>query len=229
MMNPRYITVWIAVVAWTVTAGCSSDDDEAVDEPTKPQEVVEESDDDEDDYEKLAEVFGLPAPPEQYFSRHRERRVEVRTEMSLEDLRAFFEENLIDYEVVDQPHGFDLVPLRAHEPTVSARYVARPGSSVRVEYQKAASVIEEPATDGDPEAGAEAETDESTDDRPRPHDPEWMKEHRGEPVEVRTDDGELLAPGAKWGEPYEPPEGSPLDDERHEPNFGRPFGEWRGM
>jgi hypothetical protein len=48
----------------------------------------------------------------------------------------------------------------------------------------------------------------------------------GSPVELKTPDGDLLAPGARWGEPYTPPEGSPLDQPRFEANFGQPFGEW---
>lgn len=56
---------------------------------------------------------------------------------------------------------------------------------------------------------------------------DWLEELHGQPVELRTRDGEKLAPGAYWGEPYTPPEGSPLHQERLRHNFGEPFGDWR--
>ena len=52
------------------------------------------------------------------------------------------------------------------------------------------------------------------------------KPKKGAPVELTTRTGDLLAPGAKWYEPYTPPPGSPLDKPRYKGNFGTPFGKW---
>lgn len=230
MMRLRQAVALMALGVWAMAGGgCSSDEPE---EPPETMEADEGGDDDEGDEvekERISEAFGLPVPPDHYNVRQRNGRIEVRSDKSLEEIREFFESRVVDYEVVDEGWRFELVPLRSDAPSAVARYAAERGSAVRVQYRHAKDAVGSKDVEAPPQAqdsDMEATADE---DRPRPTDPEWMEEHRGEPVELTTEDGQLLAPGARWGEPYIPPEGSPLDTELNTPNFGRPFGEWSGM
>ncbi len=224
--HPALMRVVWAMSLWAfVLGGCSSDDEPEQELQAEDEAPADDEESEAEEEERLSEAFGLPVPDDHYNVQWEQGRIEVTTHKSLEEVRQFFDDRLVDYEIVDEEWRFELVPLRSGDPLVAARYAARPERSpVRIDYRQDGSM-------GADEADEVAEVDDeaAAEDRPRPTDPEWMEEHRGQPVEIRTDDGELLAPEARWGEPYTPPEGSPMDTEMNRPNFGRPFGEWSGM
>ena len=226
-MPQKAALMMVALSMGGVLWACSSDDPDSEPEQVDEEEIAEQQEE-EEEREQISEAFGLPVPPDHYNIRWQDGRIEVTTKKSLQELRQFFEARLVDYEVVDEGWRLELVPLRSGSPAAEARYAARPERSpVRVEYRpdaRAFAFDDGLQSEGEDEVGEAEEL--AREERPRPTDPEWMEEHRGQPVEVRTDDGELLAPGARWGEPYTPPEGSPLHSERNRANFGRPFGDW---
>ena len=206
----------------------------------EPEEVVEEADDaeaEEEAEQELVELFGLPLPPNYFDVRQYDERARVSTGMSLDELEEFFSAELVDYEVLRPEERLQVLPLRSEQAQATAyRYGGRRGHVV-INYRRALPepvwqrpTPSEPEEDEEPEEVAEvAERDEPSlpTMQTGSERPDWLDAVKGEPVELRTADGELVAPGARWGEPYTPPEGSPLDQERMRPNFGRPFGDWR--
>ncbi len=225
----------LLVLLMVALGGCRSSEEPAPD----PAESVEEDDEQElaSAEAKPREVFGLPLPPEYIAIRTEDYRARVTTRMSLEDLEAFFDSRLSEHETLLTDRNLEIVPLRPHLPSASASHFGGRRSNVIVTYSLPADVttmearppVAEKEEQGDRViiAGRDA-------DSPRPGQrpqigerPDWLDDLQGQPVNLRTDDGELLAPGARWGEPYIPPEGSPLHTRGNEPNFGRPFGDWR--
>ncbi len=208
----------------------------------EPEEIVEEEEEEvEEEDEELSEVFGIPMPPEYFDVRQYDHRVRVATGMDLDELEEFFTEVVVDFEVVRPGDRLRVVPLRSGQGRATAsRYGGRRGHVV-INYRRDMELDltglptwgdadDEPEADPEPEEVVE----EQVRTEPPPptmrtgsERPDWLDDVQGEPVKLRTADGELLAPGARWGEPYTPPEGSPLDQERMRPNFGRPFGDWR--
>ena len=183
------------------------------------------------------EVFGLPLPPD-YSDRLEisETMVTVHTRMTVEELSAFFRSRLVDYEYVEMSGRVRVLPLRPHSPSLEFYMIAgRHGQRV-IDYHAAPDLAaREAARAQSLEAIAEKDEDlaralEYARENPTPNRGErapWLSAMRGKPVELRTASGELLAPGAVWGEPYTPPPGSPLYGEQNRENFGRPFGDWR--
>ena len=221
-----------------LAAGCQGEgekgDREAVGAP-----VVEEVRQEKPDMSESREAFGMPLPPEVTSVRRDAQRVRVTTRMKMDDLQAFFESRLVDYEVFRVGNRLEMIPLRPHSPRAVARYFTDYRSHIIVEYRPAPDLaeLERARIPGvEPEGEQEASGEQAptvrvvTRERERPkshaNEPSWLEDLRGRPVELRTETGELLAPGAVWGEPYVPPEGSPLHTRRNRHNFGRPFGDW---
>ena len=230
--------VWAIIL---VAAMACRSEPEPEPEPEADEEVVEEVSDDEEAEEEITEVFGLPLPPEYHDIRMYEDRVRVATDMSLDELEEFFVRSLADHEVVRPGSRLQVVPLRPNSPRIRAFYFGSSRSHAVVQYRRGTDPDKPPSITGGPPLPDEDEADAAAVERtqrarqrePDPRvmtttqTPEWIDDVRGEPVELKTADGELLAPGAKWGEPYTPPEGSPLDQERLQHNFGKAFGDWR--
>lgn len=181
------------------------------------------------------EVFGLPLPPD-YVDRIEisETMVTVHTRMTLEELSAFFRSRLVDYEYVEMSRRIRAVPLRPHSPSLELYNLPGRGGQVVVDYHAAPDIaarehVEAQAIDaiakGDPQL--ELAVERARKQTPQGERAPWLSALRGKRVELRTAEGELLAPGAVWGEPYTPPVGSPLYGEQNRENFGRPFGDWR--
>jgi|SRR5690554_3741623 len=181
------------------------------------------------------EVFGLPLPPD-YVDRLEisDVMVTVHTRMTLDELGAFFRSRLVDYEYVEMSGRLRVVPLRPHSPSLELYNLPGRRGQIMVDYHAApdiaarefaASQSIDALAKGDPQV--ELAVERSRNQRPQGERAPWLSALRGKPVELRTAGGELLAPGAVWGEPYTPPVGSPLYGEQNRENFGRPFGDWR--
>ncbi|AWV90796.1 hypothetical protein [Bradymonas sediminis] len=157
-------------------------------------------------------VYGLPIPPNPIGLFEEKDKVRVQVASSLEEVGAFFEKNFVDFEILysrDQVHA---VGLRDFMPRVYA-YPYGPHSFVVYTRAKLK-----------PEEVKQAEAKARAKNVPSPKQIAAYK--KGDPILERTADGKLLAPGARWGEPYTPPPGSPLDTIHYRSNFGRPYGEW---
>ncbi len=154
------------------------------------------------------EAFGLPLPPDVISIQRAESYVTVESHMSSADLEAFYKTRLVDFEILRTSAAvFRIVGLRAYMPEVFAfRSGGRRGVSV-IEY-RAAQQVEKPVA-----------PDHLAIDSPN-------RREKGMPVLDRNAEGALIAPGARWGEPYVPPQGSPLHTKRNRANFGRPYGDW---
>lgn len=173
-------------------------------------------------------AFGLPFPPKVRGVGRYDDAVEVTTEMDLEELAEFYKTRLVDYEILKPGDDrLKVVGLREfmaeieghrYGPVTTLRYYPGEqkvgGPDVGGSDQADGTAVVESRESGGSEAGGGLRGAGEID------------RERGSPVELRTPDGELLAPGARWGEPYTPPDGSPLDHPRFESNFGKPFGEW---
>ena len=176
--------------------------------PPAPKAEVEpepvESADEVKPYMKVRQAYGVPVPPEVVYVKEMVDFIEVGTKLRLDELRGFFEERLVDYEFIQRDrNSLRLVGLRSGMPTIwiDQGTLAMP---VKVRYVKQRPRVAPGTAEATPPA------------MPR----------RGEPVENRLPNGELIAPGARWGEPYVPPQGSPLAEPRYRANFGKPFGTW---
>lgn len=247
-LQPRWLIVVVAVMV--TIGGCQCGDEPAEDEATQQQLDPDQQDDPEDD--GLETAFGLPLPPDHQVIRDQNTWVRVSVDKSLEELEKFFAAHVVDAEVVKADDRVRVVPLRPHSPQAEARHRTGPQSQVVINYRPGPE-SEELTVQGIP-TGSDEEDDgedaEQQDDGevaqlqgvpegvdmgegsgpPAPvygAGAEWLDDVRGQPVEIKTSDGDLLAPGAKWGEPYTPPDGSPLDQPIYRHNFGRPFGDWR--
>jgi hypothetical protein len=168
-----------------------------------------------------ADAFGLPLPPRVLTIQRNKRQIKLTTDMTLRELEEFFKKSLPEHEVFLLGTTVRAVPLRESLPSVRVlrphgpRYPKEVIYSLKIEPKIVVRHISEPSGEGakeDVERGRVVTPSEP----PKP----------GSSVRTRTASGELLAPGAKWGEPYTPPEGSPLHTERNRHNFGRPYGEW---
>lgn len=190
-----------------VAGGCGS----CRDEPSPPPKTQVEPEPAEPPaepkaYAKVREAYGAPVPPEVVYVKEMVDFIEVGTMLRLEELRGFFEERVVDYEFIQRNrNSLRLVGLRSGMPTIWIDQGTL-NMPVKVRY-----VQQRPRAQAAPgTVGAKPE--------PMPR--------QGEPVENRLPNGELVAPGARWGEPYVPPQGSPLAQPRYRANFGKPFGTW---
>ena len=173
-----------------------------------------------------AEAFGLPLPPRVVDIVREDQHIFVKTDMRIKELEAFYKKHLVDYEILIVGSTLRAIPLRDGMPWVRVSRPFGPRHPLHVTYIHADAVAPPPlqSANGEPLEG-EALREEL--ERRRKPLPKERVPKKGEPVMLRTPSGELLAPGAKWGEPYTPPPGSPLDKPRNRYNFGQPFGEWR--
>lgn len=188
-----------------VTASCGSCKETPP--PKKKEEVAAEvtpPPEEAKPYMKVRQAYGVPVPPEVVYLKEMDDFIEVGTRLRLDELRSFFEERLVDYEFIERDkNSLRLVGLRSGMPTI---WIDQGLSTlpVKVLYVR--------------QAPKPAEGEAKAEPKPMPR--------KGEAVDNRLPNGELVAPGARWGEPYVPPVGSPLHQPRYRANFGKPFGTW---
>lgn len=174
------------------------------------------------------DVFGIPLPPRVRALSKNEHYVWVETDMDIPKLERFYQDALVgqDYEVLRVNQTLRIVGLRPFMPMVKAAHIRGPRTYVRMVFTPSRS------HEDDKQVAAKNPSDPNDINKPtKPNtaseiiDPATQRD--GDPVMLKTSDGELLAPGAKWGEPYWPPKGSPLDTPAMKHNWGKPFGEWQ--
>lgn len=179
----------------------------------KPTEIAQKTDagaQKDDRFDRL--VFGLPIPPNPVGLVENGDEVRVQVKLGLNEVGEFFEENFVDYEILYPRDEVRAVGLRDYMPRV---YAYPYGSRSFVVYTRAELTPDEVKV---------AQKKAKAQNIPPPKNMATYK--KGDPVTERTANGQLLAPGARWGEPYTPPPGSPLDTLHFKSNFGRPYGEW---
>lgn len=221
----RRHALWLAMGLAVLTAGpigcggCGDQDSQKSAKQDKQASKKEETSSKAADAKKRrTTAYGLPLPPNVRRIEERGDEIRVKTRMSLTEVEAFLKARLTDYEVLRPGDKVRAIGLRDFMPQVYA-YPYGPYSFVV--YLPA----EEPkaAQDG---AGNDAQSADGARAKAAPKVKPINKRKHGEPVTDRTSDGKLLAPGARWGEPYTPPPGSPLHKDHFRSNFGRPYGEW---
>lgn len=166
------------------------------------------------------DAFGLPLPPRVHSISRRPDEVHADTRMTEVQAERFLKEALKDrdYEVIRTGWLTRAIPLRPLMPEVSATYPVSPRGLMRFTYRRARQV---------PHVVENGVARTKTKQEIREERDRYNKSiQKGMPVTLRTKDGRMLAPGAKWGEPYWPPEGSPLHTNEYKDNWGKPFGEW---
>jgi hypothetical protein len=201
--------------------GCESDEsaEEASDQAKSGEQKTAGDDEDAKDMAKNREAYGLPLPPQVSSVRRDSDQVRVVTTMTLDELAEFYESRLQDYEVLRPPQKIRVLGLRSYMPEIHGHRFA---GTVRLFYTH----------ERDPKAeGSVADKDDRKagvleSARAQKQTKPLHERKKGEKVMDRTADGELLAPGARWGEPYTPPPGTPLHKERYKSNWGKPYGEW---
>ncbi|MFW5966966.1 MAG: hypothetical protein ACOCV2_05575 [Persicimonas sp.] len=237
----RLVVFALAALAIGCLVGCGScsDSDDKEESGAEERDAGQQADGESaaDEMEQRRQAFGIPFPPSVLHVRDEGKKVHVQTDMSLDELEDFYEARLTDYEVLNSGSDLRVIGLREYMASVHAyRYAGRTqvvhfapeGGGARAEKssdddssgdrrgQQAGRDDDQKARSGSSGTGRSA----------RAGSKPISKRKKGEPVMDRTADGERLAPGARWGEPYTPPEGSPLDQKRFESNFGKPYGEW---
>lgn len=228
-----YVPMLVFVVG-VIAPGLSGCDGQREQQTTASTDVESASPDTGTDGGEEREAYGLPLPPTVDRVERTDTMVEVETSLSIDELASFYERKLTDYELFRLGEAkLEVVGLRSFMPAIRAHQV---GPLTTVTYIPSREPPE-------PQQMSDTGLPESEPRESAPREVESMRSRvlvgpgagsaglqsdrePGTPVEVRTEDGELLAPGAEWGEPYTPPPGSPLDKPRFESNFGLPFGEW---
>lgn len=172
------------------------------------------------------EVFGVPLPPRVRAMSKNENYVWVETDMNISALEKYYRQALAgqDYEVIRVNATLRIVGLRPFMAVVKAAYIRGPRTYVRMIFMPARTVEDRR------EAAKIAQGDDADAKQARrareAAAAALPSETPGSPVMLKTSSGELLAPGAKWGEPYYPPKNSPLDTPAMKHNWGKPFGQW---
>ena len=216
----RRATVVALCVCAAASFGCKDEPEEKKEEP-----VVEVEDERPN---ARMNAFGLPLPPRvTRVIQRNDHYVVVETDMSIDERADFLEEALPNHEVLRLSLRLHAVALDQSLPEVRASYRSGRRSSVVVRY-RASRYVEvgmddgkAPVVKGPTVAGAVGADDGGPIDS---RGKMLYRPKKGTPVKLKTPDGKLLAPGAKWYEPYYPPKGSPLYNDKS--NWGRPFGEW---
>ncbi|MFB6264300.1 MAG: hypothetical protein ABEL76_11855 [Bradymonadaceae bacterium] len=230
---------WVLFVLTIV--GCDSPGDDEGADTDRAEQTSDRDAGSGGDAGRAKTAYGLPLPPSTEHVRRYDGSVEVETRMSIDELVAFYRRRLVDYEIL-RPTKWklrivglrDFMPsIRGHEygPLVYLTYLPR-RRRPRPAPPRGSAEEESAGEKGGraEEADAPAESAPSTGGGSVESTligPAGQPHEKGEPVRLKTPDGELLAPGAKWGEPYTPPEGSPLHKPMYRSNFGEPFGEWK--
>ena len=151
-------------------------------------------------------IFGLPVPDGAFshFTIGDDEAVLVKAK--LETIKYFYQKNLVDYEIVEQDQRIFIIGLRSFMASAKIySYTNRIQSPLIIKFSPAKTKFEIE---------------------------EIRQKHsrkKGSEVKLRTKTGELIAPGARWKEPYTPPVGSPLHKERYRSNWGKPFGDWNAQ
>ncbi len=228
-----FVPVWVLILG-LMASGAIGCDGERERQTSASTDVEPAAPDAGSDAGQKREAYGLPLPPAVDRVERTDTMVEVETSLSVDELASYFERKLTDYEVFRLGDAkLEVVGLRSFMPAIRAHQV---GPLTKVTYIPSREPPE-PKQMADTGVGGSSERESALSEvgstRSRVllgpsaggSGPQPAREP-GTPVEVRTEDGELLAPGAEWGEPYTPPPGSPLDKPRFESNFGLPFGEW---
>jgi hypothetical protein len=166
----------------------------------------------------IREAFGLPLPPEIMTVIPGPHAVTVKTPMDLDELEGFFKSRLVDFEILRPRAKIQVIGLHEGSPQVNGTFFwARNGGYTRLEYRPGRTA---PAVE---EAGAQGQIAQKkttrADRRPRKH-------VVGSAVVEKTPQGTHFAPEARYGKPYTPPKGSPLNTQDNRANFGKPYGEW---
>ncbi len=214
MRTPGYLTLCLF---FALHLGCSGCEEDTQPPTEKSEEVVEDEAPDAAIEEQPREAFGVPFPPEVQEVAMNDYQARVRTTLSRDEVKSFYDLRLTDFEFVEETYQISrYYGLHEHQPDIEifqraprydTRVVIRPKPEQVEHYPK--------STFGPlPEGADENEVVESG------------KPRRGQSVKTVTRTGEELAPGAKWGEPYVPPPGTPLAHPRYKSNWGKPFGEW---
>ncbi len=232
---PRWATILFAL---SLVVGCrSAEEPEPQVEVEPEEEIVEEDDEDARHRAEVSELYGLPMPPDYFHVQRQNYRIRVSTEIPLEEVAEFFEDHAVDAEVFRSGVRVEVIPLRSQSGRASAyNYGGRNGYTV-IDYRRppdrvaarASADEQDHRMQRDPEKERiDAMTRVDADPVPitKPQLPVWVAQKKGEPVEARDERGNLIAPGARWGEPYIPPEGSYLHNERYRHLWGRPYGAW---
>jgi hypothetical protein len=172
---------------------------------------------------KNREVYGLPMPPQVSSVRRDSNKTLVITTMKLDEVTAFYRSRLKDYEILTPGKRIRVLGLRDYMPEISGR---KWGGTVQLYYWPGRIGGERQAGGGDAGSGQDDASQSNGNKAIAGQTKPLNERKKGEPVRDRTRDGELLAPGARWGEPYTPPPGTPLHKERYRSNWGKPYGEW---
>jgi len=212
--STRTVVLRTAVpLCFALAAGCSackSDEPPPLPkvekEAAEPEPEVEET----NPYLRTRQAYGAPLPPEVVYLKEGPAFVEVGTKLRLKELRKFFETRLVDVEYIERDRTtMRIVGLRSGMPTI---WIKQRVTTLPTQVTYVAPVVKDvkPEPTPNPQSAATAK----------------KTRQKGDPIEDRLPDGRLIAPGARWGEPYTPPQGSPLHDPRFRANYGKPFGTW---
>ncbi len=213
-----------AVVSVLLLGACQGDGDSQGD--VAPTHTEESQEDLKNSKRLRGDAFGLPLPPRVVDIVRQGDHIFVKTDMRLKELEQFYNDNLVDYEVIVVGSSMRAIPLRDKMPWIRVSRPFGPRHPLHVTYIQADAVAPPPlqTPDGKPLEGEALRKELERRRKPLPTE---SVPKRGKPVLLKTPSGELLAPGARWGEPYTPPPGSPLDKPENEYNFGLPFGQWQ--
>lgn len=176
--------------------------------------------------QQAREVFGVPLPPRVRSMSRNPHYVWVETDMSINQLEKFYKSALKkkDFEIVRDRNTIHIIGLRPFMAVVRAAYIRGKRSNIRMVFKPSRTISDRANS---PKAnGAGKSVVSNTVIERRRKSRASAKEKKGSPVTLRTPSGELLAPKARWGEPYTPEKGTPLHNEAMKANFGKPFGEW---
>jgi hypothetical protein len=207
---------WLVVaLAATTLLACSKD--EPKEESAKaPEPVAANQADAGESMDAERTAFGLPLPPDIVWMQRTDTLVSVQTRLSIRELESFFRSRLVDYEIVSSKANMKAIGLRAHMPSVFAMRAGGRERLVKVIYRSKPrrAKLAKKAPKAAPMDGQ------------APVAQARRVPQKGEAITGRDENGNLVAPGAKWGEPYKPPPGTRLNTKRNRSNFGRPYGQW---
>ena len=200
----RRLQISIGLVLALAASACSDKPAERPAAPLIVDDKVSDAGGDSGEFAELREAFGVPLPPQIIRVSVEGTYARAETKLKLKEVKSFYDATLVDYEKIEYASSARYIGLRDFMPEVRAAQLSYKSPTV---VRIFAHVVRSKAL-ADKEKVA-------------------PKEHKkGDPVELKTRDGELLAPGARWGEPYIPPPGSPLAKKRYRSHFGKPFGTW---
>ncbi len=190
--------LWILVFG-LVVGGCKDTPPPAkVSKDKAESTTAAQSPEDEQTLKEQREAFGIPLPPEITSVSRGEAVIIATTKLKLPEVMKFYEGKLPEYELIKAPRNTTYVPLREYTPEIFAEQLSFTSpTELSFRLRKKPVPVEERVV---------------------------LKP--GDPVHFTMPDGQDLAPGAVYGEPYTPPPGSPLANPRYKSNWGKPFGSW---